>query len=539
MKKIAHCLAAAALVGAAAQAAAAGTYDLAINETTVDFTGLARPALAINGTIPGPTLRFSEGEEVIINVTNNLAVDTSLHWHGFILPPAMDGVPGISFDGIKPGQTFTYRFKIRQNGTYWYHSHSGLQEQAGLYGAIVITPRGKDPVKADRDYVVMLSDWTDEAPETVLAKLKKQSDYYNYNQRTVGDFFQDVSKMGWAAAFADRRMWGEMRMEPTDLSDVGGYTYLVNGHTPKQNWTALFKPNETIRLRFINGSAMSYYDIRIPGLKMQVVAADGQNVRPVAVDRLRISVAETYDVIVRPTEDRAYTLFAEAADRSGYARATLATKDGMTAPIPALSERPLLTMADMAGDRHGMGGKAMAATEMAGAGPASMKPHASMKPMGQDDTRGPRVLQYRDLKALVAYPKKAPPRELVIRLTGNMERYFWSINGQKYSEAEPIRLRHNERLTVKLVNETMMNHPMHLHGHWMEINNGAGPFGPRKHVINVKPGETVTFDLTADAIGQWAFHCHLLYHIATGMFRKVIVEPAPSSSRAREAPAHG
>jgi CopA family copper-resistance protein len=504
----------------------ARTYDLVIDETTVNLTGRQRPALAVNGSIPAPTLRFTEGEDVVINVTNKLEVDASIHWHGFILPYRMDGVPGISFPGIRPGETFTYRFKIVQNGTYWYHSHSGLQEQAGVYGAIVIEPAKKDPVTYDRDYVVLLSDWTDERPESVLSNLKKQSDYYNYNKRTVFDFFRDVREEGWDGALEDRLMWGRMRMDPTDIADVTGYTFLLNGQPPQKNWTALFKAGERVRLRFVNGSAMSYFDVRIPGLEMTVVAADGQNTQSVPVDRFRVAVAETYDIIVEPKAGRAYTILAEVMDKSGYARGTLAPRPGMEAAIPKLGERPMLTMADMGPGQDGNGHAGMSETPdggMAGMDHSKMSGSAhGMAMMAADE--GPRILQYADLKSLDPYPREAPGREIELKLTGNMERYFWSINGRKYSEAEPIRLRHDERVRIKFVNTTMMNHPMHLHGHWMELDNGTGDLRPRKHVINVKPGETVFFDLTADALGEWAFHCHLLYHMATGMFRKVIVE---------------
>ena len=544
-----------ALAVGLAPAAFSATYDLTIDEMTVNITGKPRPAMAINGSIPGPALRFVEGEDVVINVTNNLAVDSSVHWHGFILPYTQDGVPGISFPGIESGATFTYRFKVVQNGTYWYHSHSGLQEQAGVYGPIVVTPK-KDPVKFDRDHVILLSDWTDEKPETVLAKLKKQSDYYNYNQRTVLDFFRDVEKNGFPEALANRKMWGEMRMDPTDIADVSGYTFLANGRTPEQNWTGLFKPGERVRLRFINGSAMSIFDVKIPGLKMTVVAADGQHVRPVSVDQFRIAVAETYDVIVEPKEPRAYTIFAAAMAKSGYARATLAPRDGMTGAIPELGPRPILSMSDMGGAHGGMAGMsdapmkgmdhgAMKTTppadqkKMADGGMAEMD-HSQMKGMDHKamsmpraEDAGPRILQYADLKSFIPYPRPKPGREIELRLTGNMERYFWSINGKKYSEAEPVRLKRDERVRIKFVNTTMMNHPMHLHGHWMELDNGAGVFRPRKHVINVKPGETVYFDLTADAVGEWAFHCHLLYHMATGMFRKVIVEDTANTAMLR------
>jgi CopA family copper-resistance protein len=585
------------------QAAYAGTYNLVIDETTVNVTGESQPAMAINGSIPGPELRFREGEEVAINVTNRLAEPASIHWHGLVLPYGMDGVPGISFEGIKPGETFTYRFKIRQSGTYWYHSHSGLQEQAGVYGPLVIEPAKRDPFKFDREYTVLLSDWTDEPPARVMSNLKKQSDYYNYSQRTVGDFFADVGRNGLAATVRDRLDWGAMRMTPTDIADVGGYTFLVNGKNPDQNWTGLFKPGERVRLRFINGSAMSYFDVRIPGLKMTVVQADGNNVQPAPVDEFRIAVAETYDVIVWPREDQAYTIMAEPMARTGYARGTLAPRAGMSAEVPPLRERPLLTMADMGMDHAGMDHGAMdhgandkvmphasahgAATGMShaptekpsGGGGHDHGGHAAMTGMEHGKTAtssdtamtgsghhagmtgmnhggmpglaagskrksdfapgsgltpvaadGGRMLVYADLKAMKPYADyREPDREIELRLTGNMERYIWSINGVKYSQAEPIRLKEGERVRLKFVNETMMNHPMHLHGMWMQLDNGQGRFRPLKHVVNVAPGTTLSVDVPVDAVGEWAFHCHLLYHMASGMFRKVIVEPAKTS----------
>jgi FtsP/CotA-like multicopper oxidase with cupredoxin domain len=529
----------------------AGTYDLSIGEKTVNLTGSDAKGLAINGTIPGPVLRFKEGEAITLNVTNTMDVDTSIHWHGLILPYQQDGVPGISFDGIKPGTTHTYKFPAQQGGTYWYHSHSGLQEQSGVYGAIVIEPKAREPFRYDKEYVVVLSDWKDTKPERVLANLKKMSDYYNYNQRTVGDFFSDVSKMGFGAAMEDRKMWGEMRMTPTDIADVSGYTYLVNGKNTGQNWTGIFKPGERIRLRFVNASAMTFFDVRIPGLKMTVVQSDGNNVWPVSVDEFRIAVAETYDVIVRPEEDKAYTLFAESMGRTGFARGTLAPREGMSAAIPEQRKSPLLSMTDMSMDHGGMDHGAMAGMDH-----SKMKgmDHSKMKGMDHSKMGGPKpdpfyaagsglmpkaanggkFLSYADLKAQKPlYKVRKPTREVTIRLTGNMERYFWSINDEKYSEAEPIRLKYGERVRFKFVNETMMTHPMHLHGMWTILDTGAKKWNPIKHTVSIAPGTTVYTETEVDAPGKWAFHCHLIYHMATGMFREVIVEGGPDGKQAK------
>jgi L-ascorbate oxidase len=513
--------------------AAAGTYSLTIETKTVNFTGRDREAMTINGQVPGPTLRFKEGEDVTIHVTNKLDVDSSIHWHGFLLPYQMDGVPGISFPGIKPGETFTYRFKVRQSGTYWYHSHSGLQEQQGMYGPVIIEPVKREPYRYDRDYVVMLSDWSDESPHAILSNLKKKSDYYQYGQRTLGAFFDDAAEKGFATAMSDRLEWGEMRMAPTDIADVAGYTFLTNGRTAAQNWTGLFRPGERVRLRFINGSAMSYFDVRIPGLKMTVVQADGNDVLPTPVDEFRIAVAETYDVIVQPKEDRAYTIFAQSMDRAGAARGTLAPREGMVAEVPPLSPRPQLTMADMGASHGDMGHEGMGGMNDANM-PGMDHSKMAMGPMSEyapgsglapAKKAGEKFLVYGDLRAMRPYAGyRKPDREIELKLTGNMERYFWSINGKKYSEAEPIRLKFGERVRFKFVNTTMMAHPMHLHGMWMQLDNGTGRFSPLKHVVNVAPGMTLNVDVPVDAEGEWAFHCHLMYHMATGMFRKIIVE---------------
>ncbi len=524
-------------------------FDLTVAETMVNFTGRPRLATTINGSLPGPTLRWREGDTVTIRVHNRLPVDTSIHWHGILLPYQMDGVPGISFKGIAPGETFTYRFKVVQTGTYWYHSHSGMQEQTGMLGAIIIEPAsGRDPLRADRDYVLQLSDWTDEQPMAVLAKLKMQSDYYNYNQPTAVDFFRDVASDGLSAALGKRRMWNQMRMNPTDLADISAhtYTYLANGVTPAGNWTGLFRPGERVRLRIINGAAMTFFDVRIPGLKMTVVQTDGQNVEPVTVDELRIGVAETYDVLVSP-KDEAYTIFAQSMDRSGFARATLAPRTGMSAAVPALDKPEPLTMGDMMGDMGGMdhsahGGKALDHSAHGGGSKTVRVKHARTEygpgvDMRVDTPRtnlddpgiglrdnGRRVLTYADLHTIGgALDRRDPGRELELHLTGNMERYSWSFDGLEFGQSTPVHFRHNERLRVILVNDTMMTHPMHMHGMWNELESPDERFQVRKHTINVQPAQRVTFRVTADALGRWAWHCHLLLHMDSGMFRQVVV----------------
>ncbi|SEE37795.1 MULTISPECIES: copper resistance system multicopper oxidase [Pseudomonas] len=522
----------------------AGTdFDLFIGETPVNITGNPRTAITINGGIPGPLLRWREGDTVTLRVKNRLKENTSIHWHGILLPANMDGVPGLSFHGIEPGGVYVYTFQLRQNGTYWYHSHSGLQEQSGVYGPLVIDAKEPEPFQYDRDYVVMLTDWTDEDAASLMNTLKKQSDYYNYNKRTVGDFIHDVSEKGWASTVADRKMWAEMKMNPTDLADVSGatYTYLMNGQAPDSNWTGVFRPGEKLRLRFINGSAMTYFDVRIPGLKMTVVAADGLHVKPVSVDEFRIAVAETFDVIVEPTE-AAYTLFAQSMDRTGFARGTLAAKAGLSAPVPPLDPRPLVTMDDMGmggmdhGSMAGMDHSAMAMPGMQ-SHPETEKdnPLVDMQAMTTapklDDpglglrNNGRRVLTYSDLRSTFEDPDgRDPSRTIELHLTGHMEKFAWSFNGVKFSDAEPLRLKYGERVRVVLVNDTMMTHPIHLHGMWSDLEDENGQFMVRKHTIDMPPGSRRSYRVTADALGRWAYHCHLLYHMEMGMFREVRVE---------------
>lgn len=506
-----------------ASSAFAGTYHLDIAGKMVEVGGKKVEKIAVNDSIPGSTLHFTDGEDVTMTVTNHLKEDTSIHWHGLLIDPAMDGVPGLNnFHGIKPGTTFTYNFKIRQTGTYWYHSHSGGQEQDGVYGGMVISPKGKDPITSDRDYVVVLSDMSPETPQTILSNLKMSSDYYQYARRTVGDFWGDVRKKGFKAAWDNAKMWGQMRMLPTDLSDVTGYTFLVNGKSPEQNWTGLFTPGEKVRLRFINASAMSFYDVRIPGLKMQVVSSDGQNVEPVGVDEFRFGVAETYDVIVTPREDKAYTIVAEPIDRTGFALGTLATHEGMKGEMPKQRERALLTMADMGMEMD------MSHMDHSKMSPAEMQAMMEDMQSGWAKTgipAGQKELDYKDLRYLGTQKDiRQPERTIEVRLGGNMERYIWTMNGKKYSESGPINLRYGERVRLKFINDTMMAHPMHLHGMFVQLENGQ-PMAklPNKHTVIVPPGGSYSVLLTADEAGEWAFHCHLLYHMASGMMRKVVV----------------
>lgn len=518
--------------------AAERAYDLSIGELSVTVDGKTYDKLAINGTIPGPLLSFTEGDEAVIRVTNTMDTPTSLHWHGLLLPGKMDGVTGFNgYPGIAPGETFTYRFTIRQSGTYWYHSHTGMQEQDGIYAPLVITPKAGETIKTERDYVVMLSDIHPDSGERILRNLKVDPGYYNEGKRTLGDFMRDVDAMGLTAALKDRAAWGEMRMDPTDLADVTGYTYLINGHSAAANQTMLFTAGEKVRLRFINGNAMSFMDVRIPGLKMIVIAADGSPVQPVPVDEFRMGIGETYDVVVIPDADKAYTIFAEAIDRSGYVRATLAPSGGMTAEVPEMHPRALLTMADMGampgmdhGDMAGMDHSAMG-HDMAGMDHSAMdhdpEVEKEARAMGWESGSPPdaKVLSYADLKSLVPNADVRPPvREIVVTLGGNMERYIWLLNGKPFEESDPIELSYGERVRITYVNETMMAHPMHLHGPHVQAENGQPPERmPTKHVVIVPPGKTVSVLLTANEAGDWALHCHLLNHMVSGMMAKVSI----------------
>ena len=571
----------------------AGTqFDLSVGETAVNYTGKTRPAITVNGSVPAPILRWREGTRVQLRVRNDLPPgsihgdSTSIHWHGILLPANMDGVPGLSFDGIGRGESYLYEFDVRQGGTYWYHSHSGFQEQGGMYGPLIIDPIAPEPFSYDRDYVVFLSDWTDMDPARLFARLKKLSEYDNYYQRTVGDFFRDVSNDGLRATLSDRAAWGRMRMTPTDLSDVNAhtYTYLMNGTTSLGNWTGLFRSGEKIRLRFINGSAMSYFDVRIPGLKMTVVEVDGQYVHPLTVDEIRIATAETFDVIVEPTGQDAFTLFAQDSARTGYVSGTLAVREGLRAPVPAVDPRPLLTMADMghgdhaahsghgatpaAADPHAGHGATPASDPHAGHGAAaSVDPHAGHgasatamqgAPAGgmqmqahpasetgnplvdmQTMTPAPRlsdpgiglrgngrkVATYADLKSLFPDPDgREPGRTVELHLTGHMERFAWSFDGIKFADAEPLRLNYGERMRIVLVNDTMMAHPIHLHGLWSDLEDEQGNFHLRKHTVDMPPGTKRSYQVRADALGRWAYHCHLFFHMESGMFREVRVE---------------
>jgi len=598
-------------------------FDLAIENYPVDFTGRRVKAIKINGSLPGPTLKWREGDTVTVSVTNHLPEVTSIHWHGVRIPADMDGVPGLSFAGIAPGKTFVYRIPVVQNGTYWYHSHSGSQEQIGLIGALVIEPRDHDPIAYDRDYVVLLSDWSDTNPDTLYGNLKKQNDYYNFHKRTAGTFINDARTKGLRSTVQNRLKWGRTNMTPTDIADVTSatYMYLMNGNPAGANWTALFNPGERVRLRFINGSTMTIFDVRIPGLPMTVAQADGNCVQPVTVDELRLGVAETYDVIVQPHEEQAYTIFAQPESRGSYARGTLAPRMGMTAEIPPMDPYPQRTMADM-----GMGGMAnMKGMNMGGMPSDQMPGMKGMQMEGMSDNSAPetnkdmkmsgmkdddisamsdahrdqpaeplndqlvgmapfpqpgprttrlmppesqmmshptqttegevalhlgpevvmvamstaprlhdpgdglngngrRVLTYADLRALYRGVDGRPPtREIILHLTGNMERFIWGFDGRKFSQAEPIHLKLGERVRFILINDTMMEHPIHLHGLWSELENGSGEFSPYKHTLIVKPAERLSYLVSADTPGRWAFHCHLQYHMEAGMFRTVVV----------------
>ncbi|MBB6144336.1 CopA family copper-resistance protein [Silvibacterium bohemicum] len=589
-------------------------FDLVIDTLPVNFTGKVRTAVAVNGSVPGPTLRWREGDTVTLSVTNRLKTFTSIHWHGMRIPSEMDGVPGLSFEGIGPGQKFTYEFTVKQNGTYWYHSHSGFQEQTGLSGAIIIDPLLSEAEAPEHDYAILLSDWTDLDPNSILSNLKGDSDYYNYHRPSLKQFSRDAHADGFSKALAQHMVWAKMNMSPSDIADVSGsaYSYLLNGAPPSSPWSAMFAPGQKVRLRFINGSAMTFFDVRIPGLKMMVVAADGNAIEPVTVDEFRIGTAETYDVIVEP-KDEAYTIFAQAEDRTGFARAILTPKLGLLPDIPPMDPRPMRTMSDMGMKMTGM--KMSANMDMPGMDMTSMEMPAmdksssgSMKgnqgsmsnmsvhsdtsismgvgeaasvssfessfPLPQPgpgvlpiasaegkqmmpadhpakilhvgpevatvasmtssrpedpgdglQNNGRRVLTYADLRARYSgVDRRAPSREIELHLTGNMERFIWGFDGKKFSEAPPITLAYGERVRIILINDTMMEHPIHLHGLWSELENGHGEFNPYKHTLIVKPAERVSYVVTADTRGHWAYHCHLMYHMEAGMFRTVIVQ---------------
>jgi CopA family copper-resistance protein len=532
-------------------------YDLALEYMPIRIDGREGLATAVNGSVPGPLVHLREGEEVILNVTNRLMDKdhSSIHWHGILVPFRMDGVPGVNFDGIRPGETYEYRYRVRQSGTYWYHSHSRFQEQTGAYGPLIIEPKGGEPLACDHDYPVVLSDWSFEDPETIFRHINLMGHYYNFQRRTVKDFFEDIARTGFTDTLAERLAWGRMRMSPVDLEDVTAYTYtyLMNGHSPDMNWTACFNPGETIRLRFINAATMTNFDVRIPELDMEVVTADGKAVRPVRVHELRIGVAETYDVLVRPREDKPFTIFAESMDRSGYARGTLSPEPGLTAPVPDLRPRPVRRLEDIGMGRmddtlfgmdHGQKGhghmKSRSPRHIPGPkGPAPFTPEKSdpnvamviMTPrdrlaepgigLGND---GWRVLTYNDLISVEPQPyAESADREMTINITANMERYLFSFDGKKFSEHPgPYLFRHHERLRLFMVNHTMMDHPIHLHGMWMQLENGADKL-PFKHTILVKPGEFLSVLITPIEKGDWALHCHLLYHMEAGMAQVVRV----------------
>ena len=534
-------------------------FDLDIDRFPIQIGGRTGMAVGVNGTVPAPLLRFREGEDITLNVTNHLDEDSSIHWHGLLVPFQMDGVPGVTFPGIRPGETFPYKFSVPQNGTYWYHSHSGLQELLGHYGPIIIDPKGADPVSYDREYILVLSDWSFESPYRIFHKLKTMSESYNFAHRTIPDFLEDAAERGLGAALEDRAMWGQMRMSPRDIADVTGATYhfLINGHSTADNWNAVFNPGERVRLRIINASAMTIFNVRIPGLPMTVVQADGLHVQPLEVDEFQMGVAETYDVIVEPQDERAYAFVAESIDRSGQAVATLGPRPGMRAAAPAPRPVPTLTMKDMGMDHGAMGGMSMDdGMEMDGKMDMGSMDHGSgdhdMHHPASDIKRGPgvaniammptsrldepgaglevvphRTLRYSQLRSLEPnHDTRTPEREIEVHLTSNMERYMWSFDGVKFSEVtEPIVFHEGERVRMTMINNTMMNHPIHLHGMFFDLVNGGGNHMPRKHTVIVKPGEKLSVDISAEHIGDWAFHCHLLYHMHAGMMQVVSVLP--------------
>ncbi len=548
----------AAQAGAPAAALHGTAFELNVSASPVNLTGTPRVATLINGSLPAPTLRWREGDTVTVKVRNELDEATSIHWHGIVLPANMDGVPGLSFHGIAPGEAFTYRIPVRQSGTYWYHSHSGFQEQTGLYGPLIIDPREPEPFSYDREHVVLLSDWTDKDPLALYLLLKRHSDYFNFSKPTIGDFVRDARRDGLAATRAERSAWARMRMQPSDLTDVTGatYTYLMNGSAPGGNWTGLFRLGERLRLRIINGSSMSTFDVRIPGLTMTVVAADGQNVHPVTVDELRIATAETFDVLVTPSGADAFTIFAQSLDRTGYARGTLAVREGLEAAVPELDRIVYLSMADMGHGEHASHESSAVAEGhgdhmdhmehmTVGAEPATAMPThpasetrnpgidmqtAMPSPRLADPgvglrDNGRRVLAYADLRSLFEDPDgRDPERTIELHLTGHMERYMWSFDGIPFASAEPLLLRYGERLRVRLVNDTMMHHPIHLHGMWSDLEDESGAYLVRKHTLSIPPGTSRSYRVSADALGRWAYHCHLLYHMEAGMFREVRVD---------------
>ena len=542
-------------------------WDIEIGRTPVTIGGVTRDAMTFNGTVPGPLIHLREGDDVTLRVTNTMDESTSVHWHGFIVPFEYDGVPGVNFPGIAPGETFTYRFKVRQNGTYWYHSHTGFQENQGLYGPIVIEPAsGKDPFEYDRDVIVVLSDWPESDPAVQYDKLKKMgAEYFNFQRRTFGDFVRDIGEDGLMETLRGRIAWAEMGMTPDDLLNITdhGYVHALNGHAAEANWTALFTPGERVRVRVISACAMTHYDVRVPGLPMTMVQVHGQNIEPVETDEFRIGVAETYDFIVTPTEERAYTIVAESMDRSGMARATLAPREGMEGPVPAQRPRPLRSL-----DEIGMGmmddtigPKPMPEADSAEGRRMKMKRMEMMAPMENMPSRpdpnvamrtmevqdrladpgvglgddGWRVFTYSQMRALEPRYPREPTREIVINLTTNMTRYVFSFDGVKYSNADKIQFYLDERVRLTMMNQSGMAHPIHLHGMWMELENGQGEHIPRMHTVMVKPGERLSMAITPVELGDWAFHCHMLYHFHSGMFRVVNVALTPEALAKYEA----
>lgn len=488
-------------------------YNLVIRYQDVSITGRDVTAMTINGSMPGPTLRFKEGDLARIHVRNEMDVETSIHWHGMLLPNLQDGVPYLTTPPVLPGGTFTYEFPLNQSGTFWYHSHTGLQEQRGVFGSIVIEPEIPD-VQTDRELVVVLSDWTDESPDEALRTLKSGSDFYSLKKGTV----QSLLGAFRAEAVPDvlKRSW--QRMPPMDISDIAYDRFLVNGR-PSAELNA--RPGETVSLRIINASASTYFYLQFAGGEMQVISADGMNVHPVMMRRLLIAVAETYDIIIIVPENGLYEFRATAQDGSGFSSLFIGAGDRISAP--GVPKPDLYKM-------HGGGHDAMQMGGMEG-----MMHHEEMA-MPVDERPLPPYDELRSTKS-TALSGEHQLREVTLELTGDMERYVWSINGKTLNESDVIKINKGENVRFVLLNRTMMHHPMHLHGHFFRVVNKHGDYSPLKHTVDVPPLGTTIIEFYADEEKDWFFHCHVLYHLEAGMANIVHyegTEPDPQIAAIRE-----